>query len=362
MNKLCISSILVIVQRSNGDVFLSAPLIEALFRAYDRPAIDLLVNDDTLAIARTLPHIRQIHTFSYGSGLMSKGATVVGLLRKITRRYDLSISLTSSDRSVIFALLSWRTSISAVDKERRKAWWKCRLLSYWYEFDASRHIVQNNTAALRLLGLPHERLTVEARHTPEAARKIDALLRELGVERFFIFHPGAQYDYKIYPEALRNELLRQLDRLGLPVLVTGSNSEIDLRIKRSLPKLGNLHDLIGRTTLDELIALSARSLAYIGADTLNMHIAAAQNRRVFAIFGPTILSMWSPWCNALHAGTSRNAPVQTYGNITIFQAAMPCIGCGKAGCDDHHGKSDCLYAIEPETISNEVSAWLTTLP
>ncbi|MFZ4524756.1 MAG: glycosyltransferase family 9 protein [Chlorobium sp.] len=65
MNKPTPRSILIIVQRSNGDVFLSSPLIEGLFRAYGSPHIDLLVNSDTLPIAKTLPHIVDIHQFTY---------------------------------------------------------------------------------------------------------------------------------------------------------------------------------------------------------------------------------------------------------------------------------------------------------
>lgn len=353
--------ILVIVQRSNGDVFLSSPLIEGLFEAFGGPQIDLLVNSDTLLIARTLPHVRQILTFSYGEPGRSKAAIAAGLFRKIFRRYDLSICLTASDRSVLFALAAAPVALSAVEPNRKKSWWKRLLLSGYYEFDSSRHIIENNTTAFELLGIGSGKLRVAASHSPEAAVSVGKMLAERSISEFIIFHPGAQYDYKVYPEKLRNALLEKLNGLGVPLVVTGSKSAVDMAIKRSLPKLDNLHDFIGLTTLDELIALSERSLAYIGADTLNMHIAAAQNRRVFAIFGPTILSMWSPWCNELHTGTRRNAPVQTYGNITIFQAAMPCIGCGKAGCDDHHGKSDCLYAIDPQTISNELSAWLTTL-
>ena len=56
-------NILVIVQRSNGDVFLSASLIDQLKRNLKPSSIDLLVNDDTLAIAKTLSNIRQIYTF-----------------------------------------------------------------------------------------------------------------------------------------------------------------------------------------------------------------------------------------------------------------------------------------------------------
>ena len=58
-------NILVIIQRSNGDVFLSSSLIVQLQQHLNPDAIDLLVNDDTLAIAKTLPNIRQIYTFSY---------------------------------------------------------------------------------------------------------------------------------------------------------------------------------------------------------------------------------------------------------------------------------------------------------
>ena len=57
--------ILIIVQRSNGDVFLSLSIINQLYEHYDYPQIDLLVNDDTLPVARILPHINCIHTFSY---------------------------------------------------------------------------------------------------------------------------------------------------------------------------------------------------------------------------------------------------------------------------------------------------------
>jgi len=187
---------------------------------------------------------------------------------------------------------------------------------------------------------------------------VERMLAERGIGEFILFHPGAQYDYKVYPQELRNALLGMLDGLGVPIVVTGSKSAVDIGIKRSLPTLGNLHDFIGCTSMDELVALSARSMAYIGADTLNMHIAAAQDRQVFAIFGPTFPAMWSPWCNGLHRATRESMPVQRYGNITMFQADMECVPCGKAGCDDHHGRSDCLYHIEPETIFHEVEAWL----
>ena len=92
-------------------------------------------------------------------------------------------------------------------------------------------------------------------------------------------------------------------------------------------------------------------------DTLNMHIAASQNKRIFAIFGPTNLKMWSPWSNELKTSAIVDMPVQTYSKNTIFQADMPCVACGLAGCDNKHGKSECLDNINPISIFNEVENW-----
>jgi heptosyltransferase-3 len=351
-------TILVVVQRSNGDVFLSEPLLRGLARAYGNPRIDLLVNDDTLAIAKTLPHVSGIHTYSYRERAEGKKGQSMALYRKLFLKYDLAISLTASDRSVLFARMAARKAISAVEPDPGKSRWKRMLLSGHYLFDTGRHILENNTAALGLLEIDCGPLEVRAHHSSAAEKSVAGMLAERGIGAFILFHPGAQYEYKVYPVELRNELLRLLDTLGLPVVVTGSKSAVDTEIKHSLPKLPNLHDFIGCTGMDELIALSRRSMAYIGADTLNMHIAAAQDRQVFAIFGPTFPAMWSPWCNSQHRATRESMPVQRYGNITMFQADMECVPCGKAGCDDHHGRSDCLYRIEPETIYQEVETWL----
>ena len=80
-------------------------------------AIDLLVNDDTLAIAKTLPNIRQIYTFSYKKKKQQRWRQEKKIVKKIFRNYNLSINLTASDRSVIYALLASKYAISAVEAE-----------------------------------------------------------------------------------------------------------------------------------------------------------------------------------------------------------------------------------------------------
>ena len=349
--------ILIIIQRSNGDVLLSQTLISALYEHYQSPKIDLLVNDDTLPVARLLSNINFIHTFSYKKKHENRWQQEKDIIASIFRKYDLSINLTASDRSVLYAFFASKNSISAIERNYKKSWWKKFLLTLYYYFDSSRHILLNNLEPLNLLNIEHDKAQEPIKSSDQAYKTVNSMLQKKGISRYIIFHPSAQYYYKIYPKHLRDKLLFFLNTLDIPILITGTNSKIDLNIKTELPLLPNIFDFIGKTTLEEYLALSESAFAYIGMDTLNMHIAAMQNKRIFAIFGPTNLSMWSPWSNNLKTGASENKPLQTYDKITIFQASFPCVACGMAGCNDSHGRSECLHVIKPEKIFNEVSYW-----
>ena len=348
--------ILIIIQRSNGDVFLSLSLIKKIYEFYGSPQIDLLVNDDTYQTAALLPHICNIHIFSYERKANNRYAQEVQLLLKIFRKYDLSINLTSSDRSCLYAISSSKKSISVVEKDLKKSWWKKRLLTEYYHYDNTKHILIQNLTPLNILNIQNDNTLQSIDIKSEAYNSIKNKLDKRGIKDFIIFHPSAQYEYKVFPKNLRDELLLNLCNLGFSIVVTGAKNKIDLRIKEELPSLKNLFDFIGDTSLDEYFALSELSIAYIGMDTLNMHIAASQNKRVFAIFGPTNLKMWSPWSNQLKKSATIDMPIQTYGNITIFQADMKCVACGRAGCEDS-GESLCLNNISPKLIFKEFMKW-----
>lgn len=353
-------SILIIVQRSNGDVFLSEPLIRALHTYYPNVTIDLLVNADTIAIAKTLPHIRDIHTYDYGWKKNTKFYRLkheIALFLSIRGKYDLAINLTASDRSVLYAWVSGRSSISAVEANYSKAWWKRLFLTHSFSVDPQRHILKHNMIPLDILQIPYNSINLQAHYSSKAQKDLLSLPFSIK-EPFLIFHPSAQYNYKIYPLHLRNRLLTLLNTLRIPIVVTGGKTPIDEQIASELPSLENLINCIGQTSLEGYIALCNQATAYIGMDTLNMHIASALNKPIFAIFGPTLIKTWSPWSNVLQKHATEPKPIQTYDNITLFMADMPCVPCGKAGCDNRHGKSECLDYIAPETIFNEVARCL----
>ena len=356
------SKILIIIQRSNGDVLLSSSLIQNLAKYYNPTFIDLLVNDDTIAIAKMLPNIRNIYTFSYKEKKEHRIKQEVNIIKKIYKNYDLSINLTSSDRSVLYAILASKYSISAIENNNKKSWWKKILLNNYYIFDVKKHILLNNLEPLKLIGIKQEDNEISLNIDDSVIENIKLRLADLHIFKFIIFHPSAQYSYKIYPQKLRNDLLLMLNNLKIPIIISGGSNNIDSQISRQIPELKNVFNWIGETSIEEYVALSYLSDAYIGMDTLNMHVAASQNKRIFAIFGPTNLSMWAPWSNQLYSRTLDNAPIQTYDHITIFQANLACVACGKAGCDDSHGKSECLDHINPKVVFDEVQKWKSKLP
>ena len=352
-----IKKILIIIQRSNGDVFLSVSLINNLYRFYQSPKIDLLVNEDTYQLAKLIPNINFIHKFSYLKKRDNRFKQEKNLVMSFYKKYDLSINLTASDRSVIYALLSGRKSISAIEKDFYKSWWKKKLLTKFYYFDNNKHILIQNLNPLSILDIKHEYLQNSIIISNKVINSIKNKLKNLDIKKFIIFHPSAQYHYKILPTNLRNQLLSSLSSLGVTILVTGGRNEIDLEIREEIPIIDNVINYIGETSLEEYFALSNLSMAYIGMDTLNMHIAASQNKRIFAIFGSTKIALWSPWSNQLKASTSLNKPIQTYGKNTIFQSPLPCKVCGVIGCGHNHGMNDFPNLINPEEIFNEVNIW-----
>jgi len=348
--------ILIIIQRSNGDVFLSSSLIKALNEHYDGPQIDLLVNDDTSPISKLMPYIKNIYTFSYQLKQESRWKQEKNIIFKIFKKYDISINLTASDRSVLYAFIAGKISISAIESDKKKSWWKKILLTHCYYFDKSRHILINNLQPLNFLKINIDTINYGIDASNKTTLNIKKKLANRNITDFVLFHSSAQYQYKIYPQYLRDILLSLLNQLGVIIVITGGTSDIDLEIKNQLPSLPNIVDFIGETSLEEFLVLSKLSLAYIGMDTLNMHIAASQNKRIFAIFGPTNLRIWSPWSAELKLSATQDKPIQTYGNFTIFQADMKCVACGQAGCDNK-GVSECLNNINPKLVFEEVNNW-----
>ncbi len=106
-------------------------------------------------------------------------------------------------------------AISAVEGNKRKSWWKNLLLKCSYNFDTNKHILLNNLEPLNCLDIKASKRQPVPTVSQVVSATVKNRLTKLNISKFLIFHPSAQYNYKIYSQNLRNELLNLLNQLNL---------------------------------------------------------------------------------------------------------------------------------------------------
>lgn len=105
------------------------------------------------------------------------------------------------------------------------------------------------------------------------------------VENFALINPGAGWGAKQWPAERYGEVARALSQSGTSSLVNFGPGEEDLA-RQVQQSSGGVAQPIS-CSISELIALTRRAKLFIGGDTGPLHLAAALQVPVVAIFGPT---------------------------------------------------------------------------
>jgi len=176
----------------------------------------------------------------------------------------------------------------------------------------------------------------------------DDAMRAQGVlaKRYWVLVPGAEYGpAKRWPAAHFATLAAQLvAQYQIPVLLLGSNKDADVcaqiasTVHATHP--GTCHDLAGRTSLHDAIALVAGARAMVSNDSGLMHVAAALAVPQVAVFGSS-----SP----LHTPPlSPLAQVVWLKNEASYQPPLDCAPCFARECPLGHTR--CLRDISAEMV------------
>ena len=138
-------------------------------------------------------------------------------------------------------------------------------------------------------------------------------------------------------------LIQALQAQGHTLVATSAPDARELAmLERILRPLAQpVVNLGGQLTLKQLAALSAQAKLFIGVDSAPMHIAAAMQTPVLALFGPSGDKEWGPWMVKHRVITSDH----------------PCRPCGQDGCGG--GKiSECLTTLPVERVFAAAQALL----
>jgi heptosyltransferase-1 len=117
--------------------------------------------------------------------------------------------------------------------------------------------------------------------------------REIGKERFCLIAPTAGWGAKEWPPERYGDLAQELSRLGYSVLVNASSGADDTA--HAVARASGGVARILPCSVGQMIAAIRRAELVIGGDTGPVHLAAALEHPVVAIYGPTNPARNGPW-------------------------------------------------------------------
>ena len=197
--------------------------------------------------------------------------------------YEVAVDLQGAVRSALLARWSGAPVIYGAAQSRENM----ASMFYTRQVVASGdHIVEQNLSlaeavARRPLKMPG----VEFPHDPAAENQCDAWLKERDIGNFVLLTPGAGWGAKQWPAERYGLVARCLVQDGLKSVVNFGPGEETLVREVEAGSAGSTASFAG--SLTQLITLTRRARLYIGGDTGPMHLAAALQIPVVAIFGPT---------------------------------------------------------------------------
>ncbi len=170
---------------------------------------------------------------------------------------------------------------------------------------------------------------------PEAREMAGSLLSSYGIgpgRPYLVVHPGASCQARRYPLERFAAVARLLwRRLGMPVLLTGSEKEApDLGAITS--RSAGVVSLAGRTRVEELAALVAEASLVVCNDSLPMHLATTLDVPSLVTFsGTDVESQW----------------VSPYTPTRLLRRETSCSPCYRMECPYH---LECLEVPPREVV------------
>lgn len=326
-----------------GDTMLMHPLLARLSQRYPDGQIDVFAPPWTAGLLHLMPEVHEVivNPFPHGALKLKERHELGVSLRK--SRYDQAIVLPNSLKSALipfFARIPTRTGYVGEGR--------LFLLNDVRRLDkAALPLMVERFAQLaeaRGGHLPRPRPNPVLRVT-DAQR--NTTFRKLGLAidgPVAVFCPGAEYGpAKRWPVPYFAELAQRLRQQGFTVLLLGSAKDKDIADR--IVALGNraCQNLCGSTELADAIALLSCATLVVSNDSGLMHVAAALDRPLLALFGSSSPQFTPP----LSA------------NAEVMRLDLKCSPCFKRECPLGH--FDCMMKLTPELVWQKANVIVSTM-
>jgi len=353
--------ILAIKLKQIGDVLLSEPALRLLKEAYPEAELTVVVNKYTVPMLKHAPYIDFIFGYDRSLKKLKPYARLKEEYRFVRqwnkKVYDIVINFSSGDRGAIYSFLTKAKHKIGIYSQKG-LFGKNRIYDAVFSPPPTHTVLQDLWLVTKGLNLSFRSPQVKLYLSPQALERGRSLLKKAGAndkDKITCIHPVANWLFKCWRPDYMAEVINWLLAQGVKVVLTGGKLKKEINFLEQILKDVRypVINLAGQLDLETLGAVIAHSDLFLGVDTAPMHMAAALNKPVIALFGPTGTVTWGPWENDL-TYTDFTSPykmkgTQSLGKHTVLQRDWPCVPCGKDGCNGSK-ISKCLHDITPEEV------------
>ncbi len=339
-----LKKILIIAPSWVGDTVMAQPLLMRLKQRFPISTIDVYAPPWVAPLLRRMPEVNEVLVNPFGHGEVRLRERWHAARRLKKRGYDQALVLPNSLKSALLPFLAGIPQRTGFVGEMRYG-----LLNDTHSLDE----LATPLMVERFARLAEPQTQPLTRPLPSPALRVnepqrDATLARLNLSTeipIIAFCPGAEYGpAKRWPEEHFAALAKTLQAQGFQIWLVGSNK--DQALGDTLNRTsGNLcQNLCGKTSLDEVVDLLSCADAVVSNDSGLMHIAAALNIPLVAIYGSSSPEFTPPL--SLKA--------------RIVSLNLECSPCFKRECPLGH--LDCLRKLEPRTILEKITRLLEKKP
>lgn len=323
-----------------GDVVMTLPAIKTVRENFPNATITVLAHPWVADIFTANPYVDRVIIY-YKKGRHQGLTGLWRLARELAvEKFDLAILLQNAFEAALLARLAGIPKVAGYNRDARGV-----LLTYPVEVTQAirkQHQVYYYQHLLASLGMKCSENKLSL-FLPEDDNQWANDCNQQRPGPFFGLNPGAAYGpAKCWPAERYGEVARRLlKQFGGTAYVFGTAAdskaaEIIIDIAGS-----SVIDLTGKTSLSRAMALIGRCTVFITNDSGLMHVAAAQNTPLVAIFGSTDTVATGPFSE----------------RAVVVSHALPCAPCLKTHCPTNF---ECMISITVEDVERAATGLLTT--
>lgn len=344
-------NILVISPSWVGDMMMSHALYQQLKTNYPNCQIDVMAPDWCRPLLSRMPEVRQAISMPIGHGSFAL-CKRYDLGKNLRNQYDLAIVLPNSLKSAFIPFFAKIPTRRGWKGEMRYGFLNdLRNNKNDYPMMVQRYLAlaydKNTIPTAENLPVVYPYLQVKAEQVAQTKSHFVKQFEYAENRKAIGFCPGAEFGpAKRYPNYHYAKVAEKLIEQGYSIRLFGSKKDepVGEQIRNALPEHLQRYciNLAGQTDLNQAVDLISDCVAVVSNDSGLMHIAAALNRPLVALYGPTSPQYTPP--------LSKNAVI-----IRLIEGGLIKIRKG----DGEEGYHQSLIDIQPEMVLEKLNELLS---